>query len=288
MDLPANTRNEWNEWDALCDAFESAWRAGSQPSCESLLEQVPEDQQPGLLTELLLVEFEQLQLAGKVPLLQDYLNRFSAYTPSVESAWQRHTANEHGDSQASEWFDAAAPNALRDWLKRKQRETRKGRAELKLEERVSAWSAMNESKQLPTLLEWIGINWLTDHKRWTEKQRTMMRSATRMHMTRVGLTTVLVVGIPSISLKAYAALSRQNATISQQEAEMAKAKDPQQEAEIAKAKELERRLREVALELLASQKAFYDRENERDKAQTKTLLLEAEMLKAKKDVDGKP
>ena len=50
--------------------------------------------------------------------------------------------------------------SLRDWLTRKQRETRKGRAELKLAERAATWSDKRENKQLPTLSEWISIRTL--------------------------------------------------------------------------------------------------------------------------------
>ena len=41
--------------------------------------------------------------------------------------------------------------SLRQWLTQKQRETKKGRAELKLAERAAVWNANKENKQLPTL-----------------------------------------------------------------------------------------------------------------------------------------
>ncbi|MFZ4471069.1 MAG: protein kinase, partial [Pirellula sp.] len=41
--------------------------------------------------------------------------------------------------------------SLREWLNQKQRETKKGRAELKLAERAATWGANQENKQLPTL-----------------------------------------------------------------------------------------------------------------------------------------
>ncbi len=106
--------------------------------------------------------------------------------------------------------------SLRDWLTRKQKETQRGRAELKLAERTSAWNAKREVKQLPTLLEWIGISRLTDQKLWTDTQRSMMRSATRMHMTRVGLAAVLVVAMAGIGLrtKSYFDLQRLEAEAS--------------------------------------------------------------------------
>ena len=86
--------------------------------------------------------------------------------------------------------------SLREWLTRKQRETRKGRAELKLEERAAIWNAKRENKQLPTVSEWFSIRILTDSKRWTDSQRVMLRKAARVHGTLWGglLLTVLLIG----------------------------------------------------------------------------------------------
>ncbi len=71
--------------------------------------------------------------------------------------------------------------SLRDWLTRKQRETRKGRAELKLAERAATWSDKRENKQLPTLSEWLSIRTLTESKKWTVPEQTLMQRAGRVH-----------------------------------------------------------------------------------------------------------
>ena len=42
--------------------------------------------------------------------------------------------------------------SLRDWLTRKQRETRRGRAELRLAERTALWSGKPESRFLPSVV----------------------------------------------------------------------------------------------------------------------------------------
>ena len=42
-------------------------------------------------------------------------------------------------------------HSLRDWLTRKQRETRRGRAELKLAERAALWNARPEDRLLPSV-----------------------------------------------------------------------------------------------------------------------------------------
>ena len=43
-------------------------------------------------------------------------------------------------------------HSLRDWLTRKQRETRRGRAELRLAERSASWNAKPENRHLPSAL----------------------------------------------------------------------------------------------------------------------------------------
>src|SRR5204863_5489197 len=75
-------------------------------------------------------------------------------------------------------------HSLRDWLTRKQRETRRGRAELRLAERASSWNARPENRHLPAWWEWLNIRLLTHQKDWTLSQRRMMRKATRYHVVR--------------------------------------------------------------------------------------------------------
>jgi hypothetical protein len=43
--------------------------------------------------------------------------------------------------------------SLRDWLARKQKETRRGRAELLLEDRAAVWNARPDNRQLPSLCQ---------------------------------------------------------------------------------------------------------------------------------------
>ena len=83
-------------------------------------------------------------------------------------------------------------HSLREWLTRKQKETRRGRAELKLAERSGLWNAKPENRHLPTLWEWLGIRTLTDPKKWTSPQRVMMSRATRLHSLRSALAYWLV------------------------------------------------------------------------------------------------
>jgi formylglycine-generating enzyme required for sulfatase activity/tetratricopeptide (TPR) repeat protein len=83
-------------------------------------------------------------------------------------------------------------HSLRVWLTRKQRETRRGRAELRLAERSSLWSAKPENRLLPSPLEWANIRLLTRRRDWTDPQRRMMKRAGRVHGLRTLGLVVLV------------------------------------------------------------------------------------------------
>ena len=52
-------------------------------------------------------------------------------------------------------------HSLRDWLTRKQKETRRGRAELRLAERSALWNAKPENRHLSSAREWANIRLLT-------------------------------------------------------------------------------------------------------------------------------
>ena len=74
--------------------------------------------------------------------------------------------------------------ALRNWLTYKQRETRRGRAELRLAERAAMWNALPENRHLPAWWEWFAIRLLTRRQGWNEAQRLMMGTANRYHLVR--------------------------------------------------------------------------------------------------------
>ncbi len=93
-------------------------------------------------------------------------------------------------------------HSLRDWLTRKQKETRKGRAELKLFDTSLTWNSKPENRFLPSLVEWLNIRTLTDRKRWTEPQRAMMRRAARVHTLRSGVAVVSLMAIVSLGIVA--------------------------------------------------------------------------------------
>ena len=91
-------------------------------------------------------------------------------------------------------------HSLRDWLTRKQRETRRGRAELRLAELSASWNAKPENRHLPSAFEWANIRLLTKKNGWTDPQRRMMKRAGRVHgvrgvLTLALLTTTVLAGI---------------------------------------------------------------------------------------------
>ncbi len=82
-------------------------------------------------------------------------------------------------------------HSIREWLTRKQKETRRGRAELFLADRAAVWNARPENRQLPSLLQWLQIRWLTAKKNWTPPQRKMMAKAGRYRAVRVLVVAVI-------------------------------------------------------------------------------------------------
>jgi tetratricopeptide (TPR) repeat protein len=88
--------------------------------------------------------------------------------------------------------------SLREWLTQKQRETKKGRAELKLAERAAVWTANKENKQLPTLVEWFQIRRWTETNRWNASERNVMKTAGRVHARNWGGSILALILIGSI------------------------------------------------------------------------------------------
>jgi serine/threonine protein kinase/formylglycine-generating enzyme required for sulfatase activity/tetratricopeptide (TPR) repeat protein len=83
-------------------------------------------------------------------------------------------------------------HSLREWLTRKQKETRRGRAELRLAERTALWNARPENRRLPSAWEWVNLRLLTQKRHWTEPQRRMMKRAGRVQGRRGFLLLLLL------------------------------------------------------------------------------------------------
>ncbi|MCE9534775.1 MAG: protein kinase [Planctomycetes bacterium] len=83
-------------------------------------------------------------------------------------------------------------HSIRSWLTQKQKETRRGRAELLLADRAAVWTVRPENRQLPSLLQWFNIRWFTHKKNWTPPQKKMMAKAGRNHGVRTAVIGVLL------------------------------------------------------------------------------------------------
>jgi hypothetical protein len=85
--------------------------------------------------------------------------------------------------------------SLRDWLTRKQRETRRGRAELRLAERAAAYGVRHDARQLPGWREWANILFFTRRRHWTSPEREVMRAAgKRRQLQAMFLAIILLTG----------------------------------------------------------------------------------------------
>jgi serine/threonine protein kinase/formylglycine-generating enzyme required for sulfatase activity len=83
--------------------------------------------------------------------------------------------------------------SLREWLTRKQTETRRGRTELRLDDRAALWKVKRENRHLPSLWEFLNIVLLTGKRNWTEPQQKMMRKAVRFHGIRSGVAAAAAI-----------------------------------------------------------------------------------------------
>lgn len=66
---------------------------------------------------------------------------------------------------------------------------------MRLAERAGVWNAQPENRYLPSLWEYLNIRLLTDKKKWTSPQRTMMGRAGRFHGFRVGLAVLVMAAV---------------------------------------------------------------------------------------------
>ena len=150
---------------------------GHMRSHAELLEASGYQDQPGEFNDLLRI------LDGKLRLI----------TPTDPEGFQTESASDRNSKFYQLTHDYLVPS-LREWLTRKQKETRKGRAELKLAERSAVWNAKPERRHLPSVWEWARIKSLTEEESWTEPQRKMMGTAGRVHGVRLTMLLGLVGG----------------------------------------------------------------------------------------------
>ncbi|HEX3451535.1 MAG TPA: protein kinase [Isosphaeraceae bacterium] len=104
-------------------------------------------------------------------------------------------------------------HSMRDWLTCKQKETRRGRAEIRLGTITSYWRDRPGTRRLPALLEWLDIVCYTQSRLWSESERRMMRAATRHYAIRAVAAAAVVV-VLSVAIKEYRGRDRAQAVIS--------------------------------------------------------------------------
>jgi len=153
---------------------------GNMQSFHKLLEESGYSQRPGNFGELLQILDRKTYLITPTDPGELGEDEVSVTRPASERYYQL-------------THDYLVP-ALREWLTRKQRETRRGRAEVRLAELSSLWNAKpeKENRYLPSVWEWANIRLLTKRKDWTDPQHTMMRAADRFHGVR---TAVVLLGL---------------------------------------------------------------------------------------------
>ena len=84
---------------------------------------------------------------------------------------------------------------IRQWLDRKQRSTRTGRARRRLQAITTAWLERPGARQLPTVFEYAGILRNTRPGDWSLEETRLMRAATWHLLRRVAVAAALVAAV---------------------------------------------------------------------------------------------
>ncbi|QEL18658.1 bifunctional serine/threonine-protein kinase/formylglycine-generating enzyme family protein [Limnoglobus roseus] len=101
--------------------------------------------------------------------------------------------------------------SLRDWLTRKQKETRRGRAELLLADRAALWNDRPERRYLPSLGEYLNILIFTQSNGWSDPERRMMTSAGQRQKVRATFGGLILLGVFAAVLLGYRQFSEDRA-----------------------------------------------------------------------------
>lgn len=120
-------------------------------------------------------------------------------TPTDPEGYQTDSGSDPNSKFYQLTHDYLVPS-LRDWLTKKQKETRRGRTELLLADRAAVWNARPENRQLPSLWQWCSIQGLTTKRNWTPPQRKMMRQAGKVLGIRTGIAAALLAVVIAVGL----------------------------------------------------------------------------------------
>lgn len=82
--------------------------------------------------------------------------------------------------------------AVRQWSHDAQKQTFRGRAELRLAERTAQWQRLPQSRSLPAWWEWVNVLVFTRPRHWRQGQRMMMAAASKFHGVRTSAVIVLL------------------------------------------------------------------------------------------------
>ncbi|MFN0051028.1 MAG: protein kinase domain-containing protein, partial [Planctomycetales bacterium] len=115
--------------------------------------------------------------------LMELLDRELRLITPADAAGTTSAAGGDGEQKSFHLTHDYLVHSLRDWLARKQQETRRGRAELRLAQVASDWNARPRRQLLPPLWEWVRLRLLTDPPQWTSAERRVMQVAARRHAT---------------------------------------------------------------------------------------------------------
>lgn len=136
-------------------------------------------------------------------LIQILDNELRLITPTdpIGSALSDESFSESGDGirYYQLTHDFLVP-ALNEWLNKKQRETHRGRAELRLAEYANLWSAKPIAKFAPSFVEWISIRTLTSPRTWNDTETRMMKASGRRHLAQAVVVAVVAIFLVIVGL----------------------------------------------------------------------------------------
>ncbi len=155
---------------------------GYMRSREELLAAAKYEHRPGEFDQLLTILDRDLRLITPIDLEAAADDEHGAILPAGQERQEAYYQLTH---------DYLVPS-LRAWLTRKQKETRRGRAELQLADRAQLWNKKPTKRLLPGLWEFFQLRMLTDRTKWSEVQQDMMRAASRQQLIRITTAVALL------------------------------------------------------------------------------------------------
>jgi eukaryotic-like serine/threonine-protein kinase len=106
-------------------------------------------------------------------LMHNLDNELRLITPTEPDEFDVNSQRVYGSGRYYQLTHDYLVSSLRDWLSQKQRQTRKGRAEMLFRERYEMWKHREASQHLPTIIEWAQIMIFADKSQWTSHERRM-------------------------------------------------------------------------------------------------------------------